>query len=95
MTTPITPIVTSVPVDDSVDKIEVTSEVAKRVAELLKDPTQGKPIDGDLRNKLRQQSYDDMVESIEVLTLLAHSSESFHNVLAIKKRIESGVTPTF
>jgi len=80
---------------DQESRIEITSDVAKKLADRLKDPTQGKTMEVELRNKLRQQYHEDICETIDVLTILAHSSEGFHSILAIKKRLESNTQPTF
>lgn len=81
--------------DAESDKISLTTDVSKRLAELVRDPTRGQTLEADLRNKLRQEYFEDLLTSIDVLSLIAHSAEGFHDIIAIKKKLDSGKTPTF
>lgn len=80
------------PVDD---KINITHTICKKLVALTCDPTRGQTMEMELRNKLRKLYSEDLLNCIDVLALIASTEESFHDVLAIQKRLESNQTPTF
>ena len=83
---------TKIETADSYDKINICSDVAKKCAAMVKDPTNGQTMEADLRNKLRNEYYDDLITSIEMLTLVAHIESGFHDILSIQKKLQTGNT---
>lgn len=74
------------------DKINLTTDVCKFLADRVKDPTKGAIYEAAERNKMRDEAYTDLVTGIEVLSLLAHAENGFYDVLNIAKKFN--VTPS-
>lgn len=91
-TTHATPPVEYEPADD---KINITANLCKKLVALVKDPTRGQTLEAPLRNKLRDTYADDLLTAIDVLALIASTEESFHDVLAISKKLDLPQMPTF
>jgi hypothetical protein len=83
-------------IDPADNKIEITAAVAKKLVAKVKDPCPaGQTLEATLRNKLRDMYGDDLLECIDVLSLIASTEESFHSILAISRKLDQGVLPTF
>ena len=74
------------------EKIDITSEVAKKLVSLVKDPTGGASMELDLRNKLRAEYSEDLLTAIDMLTIICHTADDFHSILAIKRKLELNIT---
>lgn len=69
-----------------VDKIELIVEVCRKLAEIMKDPTQGKEMPADQRTKIREEAYEELVGAIDTLGSLAQINEDFYDILNIAKK---------
>lgn len=74
------------------DRINLTSDLCKKLADLVRDPTRGVSMEGELRNKLREEYHADLLTCLDTLTLLAHSEASFLDTLTILKKLQTGIT---
>lgn len=78
-------------VSDS-DKIDLIVAACNRLADILKDPTDGgkKDLSADSRNSCREDAYDDLLICIDVLAASAQFNHGFFDVINIasKHKIE-------
>lgn len=79
--------------EELIDRTEFITEVSLRLAEILKDPTSISPKDksshqlnAEERNKIREDAYDDLVCSINVLSSAAAYSAGFFDILNISQK---------
>lgn len=68
------------------DKIEICTEVGKRIANILKDPTNGKDMPAEERNRKRAEAHDDIITCIEVLAAFASSADGLLDIMQLREK---------
>lgn len=68
------------------DKIEMCTEVGKKIADVLKDPTKGKDMPADERNRRRAEAYDDIITCIDVLAAFASSADGLLDIMQLREK---------
>lgn len=80
---------------DSDNKVELIVELCTKLAGILKDPGQGsKDISAEQRVVIREQAYNDLLSSIEILGLIAQYSSNIFDVLDIVHKYNVKIEPT-
>ena len=72
-------------------KIDFLIEVCHKLAELLKDPTQGKEMTAEIRAQIREDSYNHLLECIDLLGLSAHFNDGIFDIINIANKINVSV----
>lgn len=68
------------------DRIDLCVEVSKKIAMILKDPTSGKEMTAEERNKKRGEAFDDINTCIDVLAAIAGASEAVSDMLELRNK---------
>jgi hypothetical protein len=68
------------------DKISICVNVSKKVANVLRDPTGGKDMSPEERNKRRTEAFDDINTCIDVLAAFASASDGFMDILTLQSK---------
>lgn len=72
------------------EKIELIVDVCHKCADILKDPTHGGSLqlDADSRAKNREDAYDNLMVSINVLANIAEFNHGFFDVINIANSLK-------
>jgi hypothetical protein len=72
---------------DSNAKIEFVQEICIKLADLLMDPTQGKEMSADQRNKIREQTHSELLLAINLLASIGICNEDFFDIINIAGKL--------
>lgn len=83
-------------VDDN-DKIDLLVSICGRLADILKDPTEGgtrKDMSAEARSEARTHAHDDLLGCVDTLASFAQFYHGYFEALNIASKLHLNVTPT-
>lgn len=81
---------------ENFDKLDIIVNATKKCAELLKDPTlNGKrQLEAQQRNEIREESYNDLMRCIDILTSYADLFFGFSDIIDIHNKLNINNEPS-
>lgn len=68
-------------------KIDFLIEVCHKLADLLKDPTEGKEMPAEIRAQVREKTLTHLHDCIDLLGLSAHFNDGLFDIINITSKI--------